>query len=582
MSTSGDNTRERARWPSPLRRAAIARRAARRRLPEVATGLAIAYAVFTPLPLLREARLPGGVLAAFTAAALVAMLVLRRALGRRRLPRRWVHPVLGLTLALLVARGLLGWALFGADDQIGILAVIVVAVGYLCVSAAWTWALIAVAVGGWLAILWLRDFGWPPDYLPLFLLDAVPVAIIIHRARIAALLRDEQRSARERRRQAELLAATARAGEHERRFRGIFERIHDIYLRVDPDGRIEMISPSVTRFGYQPHELIGTDVRALFAPSDVERGQAMIDAHGPVGDVEMLWRGRDGSETVVSVSGSVLRDAAGVPIGYEGILRDISQRKRLEAERREQQAELAHVLRLSSMGEMAAEMAHELTQPLAAIVNYAGACARYVRAGRDERARLLEGLQLIAAQGLRAGEIVRRMRSYVTKRPPQCEIADLVTLVGQAAHTVDTEAQRRGLPIVVEGAGGTWFASVDPIQIEQVIVNLLLNALEAVAAPMAGDRITVTIGGGAEGQVEVAVSDPGCGLGPLASRIFDPFFSTKSTGLGMGLSISRSIVETHGGQLWATPNPGRGTTFHFTLPRLAAARDERDPAATVH
>jgi two-component system sensor histidine kinase TtrS len=235
------------------------------------------------------------------------------------------------------------------------------------------------------------------------------------------------------------------------------------------------------------------------------------------------------------------------------------------------------------MGEMAAEMAHELTQPLAAIVNYAGACARYVRAGRDERAKLLEGLELIGAQGLRAGEIVRRMRSYVTKRPPQREIADLVILLAQAAHTVAGEAQRVGLPVVVEGARDTWFASVDPIQIEQVIVNLLLNALEAVPAPVADDRITVAIADGGQGQIEVAVSDPGCGLGALASRIFEPFFSTKSTGLGMGLAISRSIVETHGGQLWATPNPGRGTTFHFTLPRLAATtRAEREPAPTVH
>jgi two-component system sensor histidine kinase TtrS len=304
----------------------------------------------------------------------------------------------------------------------------------------------------------------------------------------------------------------------------------------------------------------------------------MIDNHGPVGDIEMRLIRGDGSETIVSVSGSIVRDGHGTVIGYEGVLRDISQRKRLEAERREQQAELAHVLRLSSMGEMAAEMAHELTQPLAAMVNYASACVRYVRGGRDERAKLLQGLELIAAQGLRAGEIVRRIRSYVAKRPPQREVADLVVLVAQAAHTVGGEGHRSKLPIVVEGAPGTWLASVDAIQIEQVIVNLLLNAVEAVPAAAEGDRIVVTVGGDGDGRINVAVTDPGCGLGALAYRIFDPFFSTKPSGLGMGLAISRSIIETHGGLLWATPNPDRGTTFRFTLPR-AAATEDRDATA---
>src|SRR5262249_18304266 len=150
--------------------------------------------------------------------------------------------------------------------------------------------------------------------------------------------------------------------------------------------------------------------------------------------------------------------------------------------------------------------------------------------------------------GLRAGEIVRRIRTYVTKRPPQREVVDLVILVAQAAHTVGTESRRVGVPIVVEGANATWLASVDAIQIEQVVVNLLLNALEAVPAPAPGDRIAMTVNENADGLIEIAVCDPGCGLGALANRIFDPFFSTKATGLGMGLAISRSIVESHGGK----------------------------------
>jgi PAS domain S-box-containing protein len=569
---------------SPARRAAVQRRAAYASLPQVLLGLGVTYAVLTPLPVLRAGLGAGGALAAFTAAMGLAMVALRGAVRRGRLSRRQTHVALGLALASLVARGVIGWAVFGSEQEIGLLGVIVLVIGTLCVSAAWTVALIAALEVGWLAVRWALGLDWPPAYVVLFVTGAAPVAVAIRAARIEAMWRDERRRQHDLRHRARLAAATARAGESERRFRGIFERIHDVYLRASLDGRIEMVSPSVVHLGYQPHELVGRDARTLLAPDDIERCRAELLAGGAITDAEMRWRGRDGVETVVSVSAGVVRDASGAPVAYEGLLRDISERKRAEEERRQQQAELAHVLRLNSMGEMAAEIAHELTQPLAAIVNYAGACARYMRGEPDERAKVLQGLELISAQGLRAGEIVRRIRSYVAKRPPQRELIDVTALARQAARTVAPESRRVGLPIVVHGADGACTASVDAIQIEQVIVNLLLNALEAVPAPAPGDEVSVCIAETAAGEVEVAVSDPGCGLGALAGRIFDPFFSTKMTGLGMGLAISRSIVETHGGRLWATPNAERGTTFHFTLPRRSAApeRDDCDPALTLH
>jgi PAS domain S-box-containing protein len=581
MSNSGVKSKPTS-TASPMRRqAAILRRAAYRQVPDVALPLAIVFAALAPVPVLRSGTWQGGLLSAVTVAGGIAILMIRAAVARRRWSHHRAHAALGLMLAILVIRGLLGWRLFGDPSQVGLLSLIVLVIGYVCASRPWAYALIATVQIGWLAIDWRYDWGWPPEYLPLFV-AAAPVAVLLQRARVTAVLQAQQRRTYDRRQQAQLLQAMARASESERRFRGIFERIHDVYLRLDASGRIEMISPSVTRFGYQPHELIGTSAAALFSPQDMARGQAAIDAHGLVGDIEMCWRRRDGSEVIVSVAGSVLRDSAGTVLGYEAMLRDISQRKRLEAERQQQQAELAHVLRLSSMGEMAAEMAHELTQPLAAMVNYASACTRYVRGGRDERAKLLQGLELIAAQGLRAGEIVRRIRSYVAKRPPQRELADVAALIAQAANTVAAESQRAKLPIAADTPRGVWFASVDAIQIEQVLVNLLLNAIEAAATPAPGDRITVTVGTDAGGQIEVAVSDPGCGLGALAPRIFDPFFSTKPSGLGMGLAISRSIIASHGGLLWATPNADRGTTFHFTLPRAAAVGSKQEQATTVH
>jgi PAS domain S-box-containing protein len=534
---------------------------------------------------LRGGPLLGGTLAAVAALFALAMLWLRREVRAHRLPHRWAHTALGVSLTLLLIRGLMGWAVFRHGSQLGILALVILAIGYMCVSTVWAYALIAAGGLVWAAVPWILGFEGGPAFLPLFLIGAIPVAVAIRQARLTTLWREAEQRVRDRYRHAELLAATRRASESELRFRGIFERIHDVYIRVGLDGRIEMISPSVGRYGYTPDDLVGVDASVLFTPADVERGRAIIVANNPVGDIEMRWRCADGREAVMSIAANVLRDAAGAPIGYEGVLRDITERKRLEAERRQQQAELAHVLRLSSMGEMAAEMAHELTQPLAAIANYAAACARYMRADADERDKVIEGLDLIAAQGLRAGAIVRRIRSYVAKRPPQRETADIVALVRQAAHTVGMEAQRATLPIVVEGESGRWLVSVDAIQIEQVIVNLLLNAIESVPTPSNGDRIAIAVRDGGEDKVEVAVSDPGCGLGALATRVFDPFFSTKPSGLGMGLAISRSIIDTHGGSLWATPNVDRGTTFRFTLPRrMAVSREEQPPSPppTVH
>ena len=570
---------------SPARLAAVERRAAYASLPQVTLGLAVVYLILMPLPVSRAGWMAGGGLTAFTGAMALVLLALRRAVQLGRLRRRWTHVALGLALASLVVRVLWGWALFGSEQEVGLLAVVILVVGSLCVSVEWMVALVAALEVGWLVVRWVVGLEWPPAYMLLFVAGAAPVAAAIRAARIEGLWRDEGRRLRDLRRQTLLAAAMARAGESERRFRGIFERIHDVYLRAALDGTIEMVSPSVVRLGYQPHELIGRDARALFAPDDVARSRARLQSDGAIQDVEMRWLGRDGTETVVSASAGVVRDASGQPVAFEGLLRDISERKRVEEERRQQQAELAHVLRLSSMGEMATEMAHELTQPLAAIVNYAGACARYVRGERDERAKVLQGLELISAQGLRAGEIVRRIRSYVAKRPPQREVVDLMVLAQQSVRTVAPESRRVGVPIALSGPdGGTCTASVDAIQIEQVLVNLLINALEAIPVPSPGDEVSVRVSETPNGEVEVAVSDPGCGLGALASRIFDPFFSTKSTGLGMGLAISRSIVETHGGQLWATPNADRGTTFHLTLPRRAATstRDDRDPAVTLH
>ena len=251
---------------------------------------------------------------------------------------------------------------------------------------------------------------------------------------------------------------------------------------------------------------------------------------------------------------------------------DTSDRHRAEDEVRRHQQELAHVLRRRTMGEMAAVFAHEVNQPLAAIMSYAKGCAHRLRTGTGTPEPLLAALDEIAAQAVRAGEVIRRLRGFVRKGDLQRQRLQLNELVDEAIHFVASEARERGVRVHVDLARDLPLLEVDAVQIEQVMVNLLRNALEAIyESPIDQPQLTVrTQRNGIE--AEVAVRDSGAGLrADVAAEIFEPFVTSKPGGLGMGLSICRSIIDAHGGRVWSTANPDRGMTFHFTLPLVAAA-----------
>ncbi|MBX3026671.1 PAS domain-containing protein [bacterium] len=246
--------------------------------------------------------------------------------------------------------------------------------------------------------------------------------------------------------------------------------------------------------------------------------------------------------------------------------REITELRRAEEDARQHQAELAHVLRLHTMGEMAASLAHEVNQPLGAIANYAQGCRNHLVAGRVDQAELLHTVEAIAREALRAGEITRRVRELLRKEEAPRAWADAAEIIRAALEIVAATARRHDVALTVGSDMPALPVFVDRIQIEQVVVNLMLNAVDATrSAPeprLVEVRATI-----ADDVVEVAVGDNGSGIDPaVADRIFDPFLTTKPGGLGMGLAISRSIVIAHGGTLWHTPNPGGGTTFHFTLP----------------
>ena len=259
------------------------------------------------------------------------------------------------------------------------------------------------------------------------------------------------------------------------------------------------------------------------------------------------------------------------------------ERERVEAAERElrarqHQASIAHAARLSTLGGMAAGLAHEINQPLSAIVAYASGSARRIREGDVGAPALLEVVDSIADEALRAGEILRRIRDFVRNGEVSRSRADLNALVREALHFAEVEARELGIVLRLGLAPEPLAVEVDGIQLEQVILNLVRNGFEAMPDDNDEPReVSIETGSGDDGAVELVVRDTGIGIPQaVAGRLFEPFFTTKRDGLGLGLPVSRSIVEAHGGRVWVSQNGARGAAFHIALP---AARGTRDAAA---
>lgn len=241
--------------------------------------------------------------------------------------------------------------------------------------------------------------------------------------------------------------------------------------------------------------------------------------------------------------------------------------ERAHEELHRHQAELAHVLRLHTIGEMAAALAHDINQPLCAITNYAQGAVQRLRDGAVDVAALRNACEQIAHEGLRAGEILRSIRALVRRESAISGGVDVNALAADALRVIDPEAREHGVTVRVEAATDLPPIHADGTQIEQVMLNLMLNGVQAAALSRAKPREVVLATTVAQGEVQVAVRDTGRGFAPsVRDRLFTPFVTTKEHGLGLGLVISRSIVESHGGRLWATSRDDAGTTFRFTIP----------------
>ncbi|HEY0526317.1 MAG TPA: PAS domain S-box protein [Stellaceae bacterium] len=333
-------------------------------------------------------------------------------------------------------------------------------------------------------------------------------------------------------------------------------------------------------FGYAAEEMIGRPITTLFPPGRlVEEGMILdrVRRGERVEHYETVRRRKDGTEIEVSLTVSPIRDAAGTVVGVSKIARDITERKLAEACLQNLQSELLHVSRLSTMDRMASTLAHELNQPLTAVTNYLSALRRLIAAGPGaDPKRVDEILDRTVEQATRAGQVIRRLREFVAKGETERRIEGVNDMVEDAAGLALVGARQEGVAASMEFGGGIPKVLVDRVQIQQVLINLVRNALEAMERSATRELRIATRYLHDSRQAEITVADTGPGIAPeIANRLFQPFVSTKKTGMGLGLSICREIVEAHGGMLSAAGvNEPTGTVFSMIVPIAAVAEEQ--------
>lgn len=339
-------------------------------------------------------------------------------------------------------------------------------------------------------------------------------------------------------------------------------------------GDIEYVNPRFSQTsGYSFDEVRGRNPRLLKSgETSGEEYKRLWDAitRGEEWSGELHNRRKNGELFWEFVRIIPLVSEKGEVTNFMAVKEDITLRKELTAREQLRQEQMLHHARLAAMGEMAAALAHELNQPLAAIANFSGVVEHQLAAPQPDLLQAREVVRTIAEQALRAGDIVWRVREFSRKQPSRHEPVDLNALIREVVRLADIAASSREVAYEYDLAPGLPPVSIDRVQIEQVLLNLIRNGVEAMEDVAGEKRLALSTrlaegeGGGA---VQVSVRDRGCGLPDrIAVDLFTPFFTTKSEGMGMGLAISRGIVEAHGGRLWAAPNENGGTTFHLTLP----------------
>lgn len=367
-------------------------------------------------------------------------------------------------------------------------------------------------------------------------------------------------------------AMTRDALAREAHLQSILDTVPEAMIVIDEQGTMQSFSSAAERlFGYRVAEALGQNVKILMPAPYRESHDGYLERYRTTGERRIIGIGRvvvgqrkDGSTFPMELAVGEMK--SGDRRFFTGFIRDLTERQKTEARLQELQSELVHISRLTAMGEMASTLAHELNQPLSAISNYLKGSKRLLEGRRDEKSTAMrDALEKAADQAMRAGQIIRRLRDFVSRGESERRVESITKLVEEASALALVGVKDRGIRVQFQFDPAVDLVLADRVQIQQVLLNLIRNAVDAMESSQSRD-LTVSITPVENGYVRISVADSGSGIAPeVAEQLFQPFITTKRQGMGVGLSISRTIVEAHGGRIWVEPNPSGGTIFHFTL-----------------
>ncbi len=383
-----------------------------------------------------------------------------------------------------------------------------------------------------------------------------------------------------------LRSSEERLRTREAHLRSILETVPDAMIVSDEGGIIRSFSATAVRmFGYHPDEVIGTNVKFLMPLPYREQHDGYIRRYRETGERRIIGSGRvavaqrkDGSTFPMEVQvGEMESDGERF---FTAFIRDLTERQRTETRMQELQSELAYMSRFTALGEMGSTLAHEINQPLTAITSYLKGCGMILNGIEGDKVALVRhAVNEAAEEALRAGEVIRQLREFVARGGSEHQIEGLQRLVEEAGALALVGAKEQEVKVEFDFPSDSPLVFVNRVQIQQVLLNLVRNAIEAMQDVSSRELTIRARPLPTESLVQISVQDTGSGIPPeILKNLFKPFTTTKQSGMGVGLSISRTIIESHGGKIWAESVPGEGTTFHFTLRTI----DMEDMASVEH